>query len=70
MPGQSLQKLGPITVTEDCDIEYKVDYIVDSRWKGKQLEYLVHWSGFNEEDCMWELKGQLDNAHDVIIDFH
>ena len=57
-------------VTEDHDVKYKVDYIVDSCWKGKWLEYLVHWSGFNEEDRTWELEGQLDNARDVIIDFH
>ena len=30
LPGQPLQKPGPMTVTEDCDIEYEVDYIVDS----------------------------------------
>ena len=41
-PGQPLQKPGPVTVTEDCDVEYEVDYIVDSHWKGRQLEYLVH----------------------------
>ena len=70
MPGQPLQKPGPVTVTEDHDVEYEVNYIIDSRWKGKQLEYLVHWSGFNEEDRTWEPEGQLDNAYDVIIDFH
>ena len=36
----------------------------------KQLEYLVHWSGFNKEDRTWEPEGQLDNACDIIIDFH
>ena len=70
LPGQPLQKPGPVTVTEDHDIEYKVNYIVDSHWKGKWLEYLVHWSGFNEEDHTSELEGQLDNACDVIIDFY
>ena len=30
----------------------------------------VHWSGFSDEDHTWEPKGQLDNARDVIIDFH
>ena len=33
--GQPLQKPGPVTVTEDHDVEYKVNYIVDSHWKGK-----------------------------------
>ena len=67
LPGQPLQKPGPVTITEDCDIKYN---IIDSCWKGKQLEYLVHWSGFNEEDHTWEPEGQLDNTHDMIIDFH
>ena len=70
LPRQPLQKPGPVIVTEDCDVEYEVNYIVDSHWKGKQLEYLVHWSGFNEEDHTWKLEGQLNNAWDVIIDFH
>ena len=69
LPGQPLQKPGPIIVTEDHDMEYKVNYIIDSCWKGKQLEYLVHQSGFNEKDHTWKPKGQLDNAKDVIIDF-
>ena len=70
LPGQPLQKPGPITVTENHDVEYEVDYIIDSRWKGKQLEYLIHWSGFNDKDHTWEPECQLDNAQDVIIDFH
>ena len=35
LPGQPLQKPGPITVTEDRDVKYEVDYIIDSCWKGK-----------------------------------
>ena len=42
LPKQPLQKPGLIIVTEDCDIEYKVKYIIDSHWKRKPLEYLVH----------------------------
>ena len=70
LPGQPLQKPGPVTVTEDRDVEYEVDYIVDSRWKGRRLEYLVHWSRFNNKDHTWEPEGQLDNARDIIINFH
>ena len=70
LPKQPLQKPGPVTAMEDHNIEYKVEYIVDSRWKGKSLEYLVYWFGFSNKDHTWELEGQLDNACDVIIDFH
>ena len=35
LPGQPLQKPGSVTITEDCNVEYEVDYIVDSHWKEK-----------------------------------
>ena len=57
-------------VTEDREIEFEVESIIDSRWKGQHLEYLVHWKGYSEEDRTWEPKGNLSNALDVIKDFH
>ena len=29
-------------VTEDREEEYEVEWIIDSRWKGWCLEYLIH----------------------------
>ena len=43
LPGQPLQKPGPMTVTEDHDVEYEIEHIIDSYWKGRQLKYLVYW---------------------------
>ena len=57
-------------VTEDREIEFKVEFIIDSRWKGRRLEYLVDWKGYSEEDRTWELKGDLANALEAIKDFH
>ena len=61
---------GPSTVTEDHKEEYKVDYVVDSRYKGKHLEYLVHWRGWLEMDRTWEPLGNLANAADTVSTFH
>ena len=42
LEGQPTFKPGPIQVTEDREIEFEVETIIDSRWKGHHLEYLVH----------------------------
>ena len=49
-------------VTEDREIEYEVDHIVDVQKKGQYMKYPVHWRGYTKEDCTWEPKGNLRNA--------
>ena len=68
--GQPVSAPGPSNVMEDHEEEYKVDYIVDSQYKGKHLEYLVHWKGWSNMDCTWEPLGNLANAADVVSAFH
>ena len=55
---------------EDREEEYEVDYVVDSRYKGKHLEYLIHWKGWADTDRTWEPLGNLGNAASAICDFH
>ena len=61
---------GPSTVMEDRKEEYEVDYIVDSWYKGKHLEYLIHWRGWSDMDRTWEPLGNLANAADAVSAFH
>ena len=70
LPGQPVSAPGPSTVMEDHEEEYEVDYVVDSWYKGKHLEYLVHWKGWSDTDCTWELLGNLANAADTVSAFH
>ena len=70
LPGQPVSAPGPSSVTEDRKEEYKVDFIMDSRYKGKCLEYLVHWKGWSDMDCTWELLGNLANAAGAVATFH
>ena len=70
LPGQSVTAPGPSNITEDCEEEYKVEFIVDSHYKGKCLEYLVHWKGWSETDWTWEPVSNLGNAVDIVWDFH
>ena len=70
LPGQPVTAPGPSNVMEDRDEEYEVERIVDSRYKGKRLEYLVHWKGWSDSDRTWEPVSNLGNAADAVRDFH
>ena len=70
LPSQPVSAPGPSNVTEDHDEEYEVDYVVDSRYKGKRLEYLIHWKGWSDTDRTWELVSNLGNAGAAVHDFH
>ena len=70
LPGQPVTAPGPSNVTEDREEEYEVEYIVDSCYKGKRVEYLMHWKGWSETDQTWEPASHLDNAPDAVHEFH
>jgi hypothetical protein len=48
---------------------YEVEEIIDSRMRGRRLQYLVRWKGYGREENSWILEGDLD-APDLIADFH
>ena len=70
LPGQPVTAPGHSNVTEDHEEEYEVKSIVDSRYKGKCLEYLVQWKGWSDTDRTWEPMSNLGNAADAVQDFH
>ena len=70
MKGQTPYQPRPVHVTEDRDNKWEVDHIMDSHLKNKKLEYLIHWRGYDDSDCMWESKSNLGNVKDTIGDFH
>ena len=70
LEGQPLHRPGPVNVTEDRDNEWEVDQIIDSRYKNKRLEFLVHWKGYDDMDCTWEPKSNLGNTKEALNDFY
>ena len=68
--GQPVSAPSPSIVMEDREEEYEVEYVVDSWYKGKHLEYLVHWKGWSDADRTWEPVSNLGNAAGVVHDFH
>ena len=66
LPGQPVTAPGPSNVTEDREEEYEVERIIDSRYKGKRLEYLVQWTSWSKTDWTWEPVSNLGNAADAV----
>ena len=68
--GQPVTTPEPSNVMEDHEEEYKVEFIVDLHYKGKHLEYLVHWKDWSETDQTWEPVSNLGNTANTVRDFH
>jgi len=54
----------------DGEEEYVVEEILDSRMFRRRLQYLVKWEGYRIENNTWEYAENLDNAAEVVADFH
>ena len=70
LPGQPVSQPGLIQVSEECNEEYKVDYIVASHIYRHQLQYLVHWKGYEEHERTWEPASNVKNAPLVVERFY
>ena len=70
LSGQPVSRPGPIHVSEDRDEEYEVDAIIDSRIYKRQLQYLVHWKGYDESKRTWEPVSNLKNSPEIVEQFH
>ena len=49
---------------------YEVDYIVASRIYRCQLQYLMHWKGYEEHERTWEPASNVKNAPLVVECFY
>ena len=70
LPGQPVSRPSLIQVSEERNEEYKVDYIVASRIYRHQLQYLVHWKGYEEHEHTWEPATNVKNAPLVVEHFY
>ena len=50
--------------------EYKVEAILDSRKKGRYIEYLVKWKGYSDAENSWEPHGNVRHAKEEVENFH
>jgi len=70
LPGQPVSRPGLIHVSEERDEEYEVDYVVASHIYSRQLQYLVHWKGYEEHERTWEPSSNLKNSPLVVERFY
>ena len=49
--------------------EYRVERILDKRFRGKRAEYKVKWLGYAAKDSTWESSEAFSNAMGLIQDF-
>ena len=68
IPGRQPQPVPPIIVDEHQ--EYEVEDIVDSRIRRNQVQYLVHWKGYNLMDRTWEPFKNVMHCQDLLKKFH
>ena len=70
LPGQPVSQPSPVQVSKERNEEYKVDYIVASYIYRHQLQYLVHWKGYEEHERTWEPASNVKNTRLVVERFY
>ena len=70
LPSQPVSWPSPIQVSEEHNEEYEEDYIVVSHIYRSQLQYLVHWKGYEEHEHTWEPASNVKNAPLVVERFY
>ena len=68
IPGRLQAPPPPIEV--DGIEEFEVSEILDSRINRGKLEYLVYWQGYEVHERTWEPAANLENASEMIAEFH
>jgi hypothetical protein len=60
----------PPPIVVDDEQKYEVEEILNSRRSYRQLQYLVHWHGYDISERTWELIKNLSNAMEKVKNFH
>jgi hypothetical protein len=49
--------------------EYEVENIVNHQNTRIGVEYLVHWKGYPQEECMWLKEKDLEHAQEIVQEY-
>ena len=60
----------PGPVEPDNGEEYEVEKILDSRKKGRGIQYLVKWKGYSDAENSWQPRINVENAIDLVKEFY
>jgi transposase InsO family protein len=67
IPGRILPPLPPVVI--EGEEEYEVEDILDAKWFGKSLKFLVKWKGYTESENTWEPEAHLEHCPDILQHF-
>ena len=67
LPGQGSPKPDPVSI--DGEDEWTVEEIVDSRPRGKGLQYRVRWEGYHD-DLTWYPSHNFSNSQEMVDEYH
>ena len=62
--------LQPPPINVDGEDQWEIDAILDSRIHYRKLQYKVRWLGFNDTEDRWLDASDLDNAKELVAEFH
>ena len=65
-----LKKNPPPPELRDGSEEWEVESIKDSRYYRNQLQYLVHWQGYDMSEDSWEPATHLKHAQEIVQEYH
>lgn len=68
IPGRKIPQPPPVQVENET--EYEVREILDCKFRGKRLFYLVDWEGFDASERTWEPEENLKNCKEIVAVFH
>jgi hypothetical protein len=60
----------PLPITIEDHFELEVTVVLDSKYVGRTLKYLVRWKGYGPANDTWEPWQNLRNAQDLVNEFH
>jgi hypothetical protein len=67
--GRTQEPPPPLELLEGGD-RYEVETILNSRKRGKGVQYLVKWKGYSHNENTWEPSRNIDDAKDLITQYH
>jgi Chromo (CHRromatin Organisation MOdifier) domain len=80
LPGQQQEPQGPVDVSDDGELEWEVEEVLDSSWnhphrRGRKpriasIWYLVKWRNIDEEDREWYPAANFNHAPKALKTFH
>ena len=73
IPGEfpeQIKEPPPPPELRDGSEEWEVESIKDSRFYRNQLQYLVHWQGYDISEDSWEPAINLEHAQEVVQEYH